>query len=205
MGDNDCFYNPSSDEHWEDIYGFCKSIRRRMVEVPGGDVNIAGKMFHVGTFKIARTLVSVSDWAQVMGLDIPAPTSRRPMTGISWCEIHNFYQHLKILASFPGQLTFPTEAQLVLARQRGLIKTQNDYREFCFTEFRTPDKMGNHHFDNLPGQEPFHLVVRSGDTRSSMLYTDSDDLTGFRMALVDYQPVANEDIEQLLRLAGIPE
>lgn len=205
MADNDCFYNPSSDEHWEAIYGFCKSIRRRMVEVPGGDVNIAGKVFHVGTFKIARTMVSVSDWAKVMGLDNPA-LERRPMTGVTWREIHNFYQHLKILASLPGQLTFPTEAQLVLARQRGLIKTQNDYREFCFTEFRSPDKMGNHHFgDNLPEQEPFNLVVRSGDIRSFMPYTDSHDRTGFRMALVDYKPMANEDIEQLLRLAGIPE
>lgn len=179
-------------EHWMDLHTLGKAVEAKMVEVPEGIVTIGEKVFHVGTFKISKSPVTGHCWGKVMGDG--DSISRKPVTDISFAEISDFLQRLGVPRKSPGRLTIPTEAQLLLAQQGGHIRTFRKHKEIYLTQFREPDNMGDHHFfDNLPKEEPFDLVVRSGDERCSLRSNQADALTGFRLVLVDYTLDMNLD------------
>ena len=173
-------------EHWMELHQLGKNIERNMIEVPEGDVVIQGKTFHVGKFKISRSLVTDSGWNKVMGENTATP--RKTATGISFQEISTYLQRLRIPWKGPGYLSIPTEAQLERAKLSGVLKLQcRNFKEICLTHFRKDEEIGNHHFfDNSPKDEPFDLVVKGYDSRSSLQYDQSAEDVGFRLVLVGY-------------------
>lgn len=173
-------------EHWMDLHQLGKDIYDKMIEVPEGDVIIRGRTFHVGKFKISRSLVTESSWRNVMGEKKPA--SRKPATNISFNEVSTYLQRLRVPWKEAGYLSIPTEAQLERAKQYGVIKLQyRNYKEVCLTHFRKDEEIGTHHyFDNLPKEEPFNLVVKGYDSRSSIQYDQPAEDVGFRLVLVGY-------------------
>lgn len=172
-------------EHWLDLHKMGQVIKTNMVEVPEGDVVIGDKSFHIGKFMVARTLVTEGSWGKVM--DEPNLCSRKPVTGVAFKEVSDYLQRLSVPWKAKGRLSIPTEAQLVLALQKGLTRPYLNYSEICLTRFTNPNEMGGHHFfDNLPKEEPFDLVVRRGRERSALGFERSEMRTGFRLVLVDY-------------------
>lgn len=179
--------------HWMKLHLLGESIRARMIEIPAGDIVIGGREFHVGKFMIAKSLVTEHSWERVM--EKPAVNPRRPVTGISYVEMSDYIQRVKVPWKRAGHLTIPTEAQLERALRLGLICHNRKYKELCLTHFRDYDKMGEHHFfDNLPREEPFDLVVRGDSCRTALSYNHADDMTGFRLALVDYEEKNDEEL-----------
>lgn len=171
-------------EHWMSLHTLGKAIEANMVEVPGGIATIGERVFQVGTFKISKSPVTELCWGKVMGNG--DQLSRRYVTEVSFAEISDFLQRIRIPWKGLGYLTIPTEAQLLLA-QDGFIRTYRKHKEICLTQFRELDDMWGHHFfDNLPKEEPFDLVVRQGNNRHPLSYKQTDKDTGFRLALVDY-------------------
>lgn len=171
-------------EHWMDLHTLGKTIEANMIEVPAGVVTIGEREFHVGKFKISKSLVSERYWGKVMGCE--EHLSKRPITDVPFTKISDFLQRLRVPKKTPGYLTIPTEAQLLLA-QDGYIRPINKHKEVCLTQFRALNNMGEHHFfGNLPKEEPFDLVVRQGVNREPLSYKQSATNTGFRLVLVDY-------------------
>ena len=173
-------------ERWMDLHQLGKDIYDKMIEVPEGDVIIRGRTFHVGKFKISRSLVTESSWRNVMGEKKPA--SRKPATNISFNEVSTYLQRLRVPWKGAGYLSIPTEAQLERAKQCGAIKFQyRNFKEICLTHFRKDEEIGTHHyFDNLPKEEPFNLVVKGYDSRSSIQYDQPAEDVGFRLVLIGY-------------------
>lgn len=183
-------------EHWIDLHTMGQVIKSNMNEVPEGDIVIGDKSFHVGRFMVARTLVTVGSWGRVMGES--DQHSRKPVTGVTFKEVSDYLQRLSIPWKGKGHLSIPTEAQLVLAQQKGQTRSYLNYSEICLTKFTNPDEMGCHHFfDNLPKEEPFDLVVRRGRERSPLGYAQAEKRTGFRLVLVDYEQNNDELIKYL--------
>lgn len=171
-------------EHWMELHQLGKAINGNMIEVPEGDVVIRGITFHVGKFKISKALVTEASWNKVMGKNKPEP--RKPATSISYKEMSTFLQRLRVPWKGPGYLSIPTEAQLERAKQCGAVKYRN-YKEVCLTHFRKDEEIGGHHFfDNLPKVEPFDLVVKGYDSRTSLQYDKPAKDVGFRLVLVGY-------------------
>ena len=171
-------------EHWKSLHTLGKAIEANMVEVPGGIATIGDRVFQVGTFKISKSPVTELCWGKVMGND--TLLSHRFVTDVSFAEISDFLQRIRIPWKRLGYLTIPTEAQFLLA-QDGFICTCRKHKEICLTQFRELDDMWGHHFfDNLPKEEPFDLVVRQDNNRHPLSYKQTDKDTGFRLALVDY-------------------
>lgn len=173
-------------EHWMELHQLGKAINGNMIEVPEGDVVIRGKTFHVGKFKISRSLVTEASWNKVMGENKPVP--QKPATSISYKEISTYLQRLRVPWKGPGYLSIPTEAQLERAKQCGAVKVQyRNYKEICLTHFRKDEEIGSHHyFDNLPKEEPFDFVVKGYDSRTSLQYDQPAEDVGFRLVLVGY-------------------
>ena len=173
-------------EHWMDLHQLGKGINGNMIEVPEGDVVIRGKTFRVGKFKISKSLVTEASWAKV--IDVKQPSSRKPVTNISFKEISNYLQRLMVPWKGAGYLSIPTEAQLERAKQCGVIKfLYRNFKDICLTHFRMDEEIGTHHyFDNLPTEEPFNLVVKGYDSRSSIQYDQPAEDVGFRLVLVGY-------------------
>ena len=135
--------------HWMDLHRLGKTIEANMIEVPAGIITIGEKVFHVGSFKIAKSPVNERCWGKAMGDG--RGISLKPVTNVSFAEISDFLQRLSVPRESPGRLTIPTEAQLLLAQQGGYIRTFRKHKEICLTQFREPDDMGEHHFfGNLP-------------------------------------------------------
>lgn len=169
-----------------ELHQLGKAINGNMIEVPEGDVVIRGKTFHVGKFKISRSLVTEASWNKVMGENKPVP--QKPATSISYKEISTYLQRLRVPWKGPGYLSIPTEAQLERAKQCGAVKVQyRNYKEICLTHFRKDEEIGSHHyFDNLPKEEPFDFVVKGYDSRTSLQYDQPAEDVGFRLVLVGY-------------------
>lgn len=173
-------------EHWMELHQLGKDIEGNMIEVPEGDVVIKGKTFHVGRFKISRSLVTEACWNKVMGEKEPIP--RKPATSISFKEISTYLQRLRVPWKGAGYLSIPTEAQLERANQCGIIKMRyRNFKEICLTQFREDNEIGAHHyFDNLPKEAPFDLVVKGFNSRTSLQFDMSAEDVGFRLVLVGY-------------------
>lgn len=187
-------------EHWMDLHVIGKAIKANMIEIPEGDVAIGGKVFHVGAFMISKSLVTGHSWDKVMGQK--TGLQRKPITGVSYVELSDYLQRLRVPWKWAGHLTIPTEAQLEMARQKGIIRPIRKYKEICLTQYRAYADMGNHHFfDNLPKAEPFDLVVRGtgADSREPLSNNRSNDETGFRLVLVDYSDKHYEDLLESLK------
>ena len=184
-------------EHSMDLHQLGKDIYGNMIEVPEGDVIIRGRTFHIGKFKISRSLVTEANWHKVIGEKKPA--SRKPVTGISFKEISTYLQRLRVPWKGTGCLSIPTEAQLERAKQCGAVKVQyRNYKEICLTHFRKDEEIGSHHyFDNLPKEEPFDLVVKGNDSRTSLQYDQPAEDVGFRLVLVGYY-MSRQQISQAI-------
>ena len=189
--------------HWMDLRDEYAAILDDMVEINGSDVilrdgmNPGAATFHVGTFKISRHPVTVSSWNKVMGADLPTD-SQTYVNGVSYRETLDYRIRLNATKSGPGFLRVPSEAQLELARQSGLIQFSENCDEMCMTRFKGLDQMKGHRFlDNIPkvvptDGDPLVLVVRTcTGARSSVSFSQLDEhpspSLGFRLILVDYQ------------------
>lgn len=171
-------------EHWMALQTLGMAIEANMVEVPEGIVSIGDRVFHVGAFKIAKSLVTERTWGKVMGNE--TLHSRRYVTDVSFTQITDFLQRLRVTRKGPGYYSIPTEAQLLIA-QDGYIRSCGKNKEICLTQFRNPDDMGEHHFfDNIPKEVPFDLVTRQGNNRNPLPYKQPSMDTGFRIVLIDY-------------------
>ena len=180
-------------EHWMELHQLGKAIKGNMIEVPEGDVVIRGNTFHVGKFKISKSLVTEASWNKVMGEKKPFP--RKPITNISFNEVSTYLQRLRVPWKGAGHLSIPTEAQLERAKQCGAIKLRyRNFKEICLTHFRKDEEIGTHHyFDNLPKEEPFNLVVQGYDSRTSLQHDQPAEDVGFRLVLVGYDYEQNND------------
>lgn len=76
-------------EHWMEFHTLHRTIESNMVEVPECQVNIGEREFHVGAFKISKSLVIESCWRKVMGDD--RHLSRESVTKVSFSEISDFF------------------------------------------------------------------------------------------------------------------
>lgn len=101
-------------EHWMEFHTLLRTIESNMVEVPECQANIGEREFHVGAFKISKSLVIESCWRKVMGDD--RYLSRESVTKVSFSEISDFLQRLGVSQNSSGRLSIPTEAQLLLAQ-----------------------------------------------------------------------------------------
>lgn len=190
--------------HWMDLHRLGKTIEANMIEVPAGIITIGEKVFHVGSFKIAKSPVNERCWGKAMGDG--RGISLKPVTNVSFAEISDFLQRLSVPRKSPGRLTIPTEAQLLLAQQGGYIRTFRKHKEICLTQFQEPDDMGEHHFfGNLPKEEPFDLVVRKGDIREPLPYKQPSKDTGFRLVLVDYQMTRRQVSDAIVSALALSE
>lgn len=191
-------------EHWTELRAMAKTAEDNMIEVPGETISVGEQTFHVGTFKISKSQVTESMWGKVMGEE--ERWSRRPVTNVSFPQISDFLQRLNAPGDNPGHLTIPTEAQLLLAQQRGHIRPHGKNKEICLTQFRETDMMvGHHFFDNIPKEEPFDLVVRQNGNREPLPYKQSAIDVGFRLVLVDYYMTGRETSEAIVDALELSE
>ena len=109
-----------------ELHTLVKDIEAKMIEVPAGIVTIGENVFHVETFKISKLPVTEHCWGKVMGDG--NILSRKSISNVSMEEISDFLQRLSIPRKSPGQLTIPTEAQILLAQQGGYIRSRGRHK-----------------------------------------------------------------------------
>jgi hypothetical protein len=172
-------------EHRISVAQVAKRLLNQWIEVPEGEVSLGERVFHVGAFKISKSLVTVSQWSKVMGPE--NQLLRRPVTGVSFVETISFVTRLNMCWEEAGRISIPTEAQLMLARQKGVIGIHHRCSEICYTQYREFNDMGDHHFiDNIPTNEHCGVVIRGINERDSLPCESGIDSVGFRLVLVDY-------------------
>lgn len=172
-------------EHRIDVTKVTQSLRHQWIEVPEGEVFLGEKVFQVGAFKISKSLVTVSQWSKVM--ETENLFSRKPITGISFLDTIRFVARLNMCWEEAGRISIPTEAQLMLARQKGVIDPHHRCSEICYTQYREFNDMGGHHFiDNIPTNEHCEVAIRSINDRDSLPCESGSASVGFRLVLVDY-------------------
>ena len=133
-------------------------------------------------------------------MEIEDQLSRKPVTGVSLVEAISFVTRINMCWEEAGRISIPTEAQLMLARQKGVIGPHHKCSEICYTQYRKFNDMGDHHFiDNIPTDETCEVVVRNSQERFPLPYQpDNDSSIGFRLVLVDYDE--RRDINDLLEM-----
>ena len=184
-------------EHRIAVAQVAKHLLNQWIEVPEGEVSLGERVFHVGAFKISKSLVTVSQWSKVMGPE--NLLSRRPVTGVSFVETISFVTRLNMCREEAGRISIPTEAQLMLARQEGVVGPPHKYSEICYTQYRDFNDMGGHHFiDNIPTDETCEVVIRDSHERFPLPFRPNNDSRGFRLVLGDYEE--KRDINDLLEM-----